>query len=257
MSKYIPSEFEVEIAKKWAQEKIYCTPPLEEINEQNKIYILSMFPYPSGDGLHVGHVRIYTGTDVMARYFRMKGKKVLHPMGWDAFGLPAENAAIKRKANPLDMVPNNIANFKRQMQLLGFSYDWEKEIATIDPEYYKWTQWLFIQFFKQGLLYKKNTPINFCPKCKTGLAEEEVLSNNTHERCGSMIEKKELPQWIFKITQYASRLLEDLKQLDWPEGILTMQKNWIGKKEGVTVKFSNEKEVIEVFTTRIDTIYGV
>ncbi len=257
MPLYNPQEFERSLIAVWEKEGVYKTPKLSEI--ASKSYCLSMFPYPSGSGLHVGHVRIYTGTDVLARYFRMEGKQVLHPMGWDAFGLPAENAAIKAKKNPLDMVPGNIANFKHQMQSLGLSYDWEKEFSTTDPAYYKWTQWLFIQFYKKGLLYKKNTPINFCPKCKTGLAEEEVLANGTHERCGTPIIKKELPQWIFKITAYAERLLEDLKLLDWPKGILEMQKNWIGKKKGVNVRFGmeNSDEFIECFTTRIDTLYGV
>jgi len=258
MSKYLPQNFEAEIAEKWTREKTYRTPEINENNKQNKVYALSMFPYPSGEGLHVGHVRIYTGTDVLARLFRMQGKKVLHPMGWDAFGLPAENAAIKIKKNPMDMVPENIAAFKKQMQLLGLSYDWDKELNTTDPEYYKWTQWLFIQFYKKGLLYKKDTPINFCPKCKTGLAEEEVLANGTHERCGSTIEKRELPQWIFKITEYADRLLADIKLLDWPEGIATMQKNWIGKKEGINInyKVKDTDVIITCFTTRPDTNFG-
>lgn len=232
---YDPSEFESKMIDLWEKENVYRT-HLQSPDSNNKAYCLSMFPYPSGAGLHVGHVRIYTGTDVMARYFKMMGKDVLHPMGWDAFGLPAENAAIKAKKNPLDMVPGNIANFKRQMNMLGLSYDWERELATTDPAYYKWTQWLFMQFFKMGLLYKRNTPIHWCPKCKTGLAEEEVLANGTHERCGSEITKKELPQWIFRITAYAEQLLEDLKLLDWPKGILEMQKNWIGKKEGIIIK---------------------
>ncbi|PIV08232.1 leucine--tRNA ligase, partial [Candidatus Roizmanbacteria bacterium CG03_land_8_20_14_0_80_39_12] len=158
--KYNPSEFESKMAELWEKESVYRTNDQRPTTNDNKAYCLSMFPYPSGAGLHVGHVRIYTGTDVLARYFRMQGKEVLHPMGWDAFGLPAENAAIKAKKNPMDMVPGNIANFKRQMHMLGLSYDWEKEIATTDPSYYKWTQWLFIQFFKKGLLYKKNTPIH-------------------------------------------------------------------------------------------------
>jgi leucyl-tRNA synthetase len=235
-AKYFPKNFEKKWAERWWKNKIYKT-PLNPEKKKEKKYVLSMFPYPSGAGLHVGHVRIYTGTDVLARFFRMNGKAVLHPMGWDAFGLPAENAAVKAKKNPLDMVPKNIENFKRQMIMLGFSYDWEKELATTNPEYYRWTQWLFIQFFKMGLLYKKNTPINYCPKCKTGLAEEEVLSDGTHERCGSKIIKKDLPQWIFRITKYADRLLSDLKGLDWPEGILAMQRNWIGRKEGININY--------------------
>lgn len=236
--KYNPQDFEALMMELWEKEKVYQTVESRRLKvegQNSKAYCLSMFPYPSGAGLHVGHVRIYTGTDVMARYFKMMDKDVLHPMGWDAFGLPAENAAIKAKKNPMDMVPGNIANFKRQMNMLGYSYDWSREFSTTDPSYYKWTQWLFMQFFKMGLLYKRNTPINFCPKCKTGLAEEEVLGNGTHERCGSEITKKELPQWIFRITAYADRLLKDLDLLDWPKGILEMQRNWIGKKEGVII----------------------
>ena len=256
--KYQPKEFEEKWQKVWEKEKIYQTPPLEEKDKKDKKYILAMFPYPSGAGLHVGHVRIYTGTDVLARFFRMQGFKVLHPMGWDAFGLPAENAAIKAKKNPMDLVPRNIENFKRQMKMLGFSYDWDKEFSTTDPSYYQWTQWLFIQFFKMGLLYKKEMPIYYCPYCKTGLAEEEVLPNNAHERCGKEVERRTLPQWVFKITAYAKRLLEDLKDLDWPEGILQMQKNWIGRSEGAEIKFKiDENKFIKVFTTRADTLYGV
>lgn len=265
MAKYQPNEFENNIRKLWEKENVYRTP--EPDAKHPKMYALSMFPYPSGAGLHVGHVRIYTGTDVLARYFRMKGYSVLHPMGWDAFGLPAENAAIKAKKNPMDMVPGNIANFKRQMNMLGLSYDWSREFATTDPDYYRYTQWLFIQFFKMGLLYKRNTPINFCPVCKTGLAEEEVLPNGTHERCGNPIVKKDLPQWIFRITTYAERLLSDLKELDWPEGILEMQKNWIGKKEGINISYQVETAStggkagsligeITCFTTRPDTNFG-
>ena len=256
---YNPTEFEAKMLDLWKKEQVYITNDQRPTTNDQKAFCLSMFPYPSAAGLHVGHVRIYTGTDVMARYFKMTGKDVLHPMGWDAFGLPAENAAIKAKKNPIDMVPGNIANFKKQMNMLGLSYDWDKEISTADPSYYRWTQWLFIQFFKMGLLYKKNTPIHFCPTCKTGLSEEEVLANGTHERCGSVITKKELPQWIFRITAYAERLLEDLKLLDWPKGILEMQKNWIGKKEGVNVEFKVEssKFKVDCFTTRIDTIFGV
>ncbi len=220
-----------------------------------------MFPYPSGDGLHTGHVRIYMGAEILSRYFRMKGYAVLHPMGWDAFGLPAENAAMKKKTNPMDIVPKNIANFKRQMNMVGFSYDWNKELNTTDPTYYHRTQWLFLQFFKAGLLYKKMTPVHFCPHCKTGIAEEEVLPNGTHERCGKPIVHKQLPQWMFKITAYADRLLEDLEGLDWPEGILDMQRNWIGKSEGAEVIWelatSDYKASIQTFTTRPDTIFGV
>jgi len=234
MTKYQPSQFEKKWIETWDKNKIYQS---SENDYKEKMYVLDMFPYPSGAGLHVGHPRGYTATDILSRYYRMNNYSVLHPMGWDAFGLPAENAAVKAKKNPIDMVPLNIANFKRQMKMLGFSYDWSREFSTTDPSYYKWTQWLFIQFFKMGLLYKKNTPINYCPKCKTGLAEEEVLANGTHERCGNKIEKKDLPQWLFRITAYADRLLKDLDGLKWPKGILEMQRNWIGRKEGIDITY--------------------
>lgn len=267
-SKYIPQKFEEKWIKKWEKDNTYAAK-----EDKDKAYILDMFPYPSGGGLHVGHTRIYTASDVLARFYRLKGKSVLHPMGWDAFGLPAENAAIKAKKNPMDMVPANIANFKRQMKLLGLSYDWDKEFSTTDPEYYKWTQWLFIQFFKAGLLYKKSTPVYYCAFCKTGIAEEEVLASGKHERCGNDITRKTIPQWIFKITHFADELLEDLDNLDWPEGIKKMQRNWIGKSEGREVTFKleipasrgerNSKfettkvKYIKVFTTRPDTIDAV
>jgi len=263
MAKYQPKEIEEKWQKKWEEEKIYKTSFLNKKNKSDKKYVLSMFPYPSGAGLHVGHVRIYTGTDVLARFFRMQGYPVLHPMGWDAFGLPAENAAVKAKKNPMDLVPKNIETFKRQMKMLGFSYDWEREFSTTDPLYYKWTQWLFIQFFKMGLLYKRQMPIYYCSYCRTGLAEEEVLPDNTHERCGKEVERRTLPQWIFRITAYADRLLKDLKGLDWPEGILQMQRNWIGRSEGTEIKFKVKSQKltidkeIKVFTTRPDTLYGV
>ncbi len=283
---YHPKEFEKKWQEVWEKEQTYKTS--ENTQTKKKMYVLDMFPYPSGAGLHVGHPRGYTATDILSRYFRMNNYAVLHPMGWDAFGLPAENAAVKAKKNPMDMVPDNIANFKRQMQMLGFSYDWTREFSTIDPSYYRWTQWLFIQFFKMGLLYKKNTPIHYCPTCKTGLAEEEVLANGNHERCGKQITKKELPQWIFRITAYADRLLKDLDGLEWPKGILEMQRNWIGRKEGIDIRYNvvssmnffnssggpfhspsrkkitdstnwNKYEYIDTitcFTTRPDTNYG-
>ncbi len=264
VDKYQPNNFEEKWVKVWEEEKIYSTQKRQQIKRKDKQYVLAMFPYPSGAGLHVGHVRIYTGTDVLARFLRMKGLPVLHPMGWDAFGLPAENAAIKERKNPMDLVPKNIANFKRQMKRLGFSYDWNKEFATTDPAYYRWTQWLFIQFFKMGLLEKKALPVYYCPSCKTGLAEEEVLPDGTHERCQQSITRKVLPQWVFKITKYADRLLYDLDGLDWPSGILEMQKNWIGRSEGTEIKFKVksqklkiEKDSIKVFTTRVDTLFGV
>jgi len=259
-NRYQPQEFEKKWVEEWEKDGVYKVDKVIKSvkSEDKKQYVLAMFPYPSGAGLHVGHVRNYTGTDVVARYFRMNGHSVLHSMGWDAFGLPAENAAVKAKKNPMDMVPEHISTFKKQMKSLGFSYDWDREFTTTDPNYYKWTQWLFIQFYKMGLLYKKNAPINYCPKCKTGLAEEEVLADGTHERCGNKIEKRDLPQWVFKITKYADRLLSDLEGLDWPKGILEMQRNWIGKKEGINInyKIKGSDEVITCFTTRPDTNFG-
>jgi len=250
MNKYQPQTFEKKWIEQWDKEKTYKTGETGK-RKKEKMYVLDMFPYLSGAGLHVGHPRGYTATDILARYYRMNGKAVLHPMGWDAFGLPAENAAIKAKKNPRDIVPANIATFKRQMRMLGFSYDWDREFDTTDPAYYKWTQWLFIQFFKMGLLYKKNTQVYYCEFCKTGLAEEEVLSNGNHERCNNPISRRELPQWIFRITTYADRLLTDLDGLDWPSGILEMQRNWIGRKEGINIsyKVKGRKETVTCFTT--------
>jgi leucyl-tRNA synthetase len=223
-----------------------------------KIYILDMFPYPSGEGLHVGHVEGYTGTDILSRYYRMNGYNVLHPMGWDAFGLPAENYAIKMKKNPMNFVPKNIKRYKKQMIMLGLSYDWQREINTTDPDYYKWTQWMFLKMYEKGLVYEKAAPINFCPSCKTGLANEEVVQGKC-ERCGSLTEIRYLNQWHIRITAYADRLLEDLDELDWPENVKEMQRNWIGKSEGYEVDFRiiDQEYKITVFTTRLDTIFGV
>jgi leucyl-tRNA synthetase len=223
-----------------------------------KIYILDMFPYPSGEGLHVGHVEGYTGTDILSRYYRMNGYNVLHPMGWDAFGLPAENYAIKMKKNPMNFVPKNIKRYKKQMIMMGLSYDWQREINTTDPNYYKWTQWMFLKMYEKGLVYEKAAPINFCPSCKTGLANEEVVQGKC-ERCGSLTEIRYLNQWHIRITAYADRLLEDLDELDWPENVKEMQRNWIGKSEGYEVDFKiiDQEYRITVFTTRLDTIFGV
>jgi len=253
--------------EEWDKEKIYqATNPTKDAK---KMYVLDMFPYPSGAGLHVGHPRGYVGSDILARFYRMRGYDVLHPMGWDAFGLPAENAAIKAKRNPAEITKENIANFKRQLKMLGFSYDWSREFATTDPSYYKWTQWLFIKFFQMGLLYKKMTPVYYCPFCKTAVAQEEVLPDNTHERCGTAIEMRDLPQWIFRITEYADRLVDELDGLNWPQGILDQQRNWIGRKEGMNITYevvrldqmekSTTYEVVSeitVFTTRPETNFG-
>ncbi|MBI3620443.1 leucine--tRNA ligase [Candidatus Roizmanbacteria bacterium] len=264
MLKFIPREFEKKWIERWEKEKTYSAKSLPPAStaKNKKMYVLDMFPYPSGAGLHVGHPRGYTATDIITRYYRMKGYAVLHPIGWDAFGLPAENTAIKAKKNPQDMVPANIANFKRQMMMLGLSYDWSRELATTDPHYYGLTQWLFIQFYKRGLLYKKNTPVYYCPYCKTGLAEEEVLPNGTHERCGNQITRKELPQWIFKITSYADSLLAGLKDLKWPPGIIEMQRNWIGKDKGLSIVFPVENSTasfshLTVWTKYWETVFGV
>ena len=260
MEKYDHSQIEKKWQEKWTETNVYRT---TESKEKPKYYILDMFPYPSGAGLHVGHPKGYIATDVFARMKIMQGFNVLHPMGWDAFGLPAENYAIKNKIHPRIAVEKNIATFKSQLEKFGFTYDWSREINTSDPRFYKWTQWIFLQLFKKGLAYQSDEPINWCPGCKTGLANED-LENGQCERCGSEIERKPMRQWVLKITDYADRLLADLQKLpDWEESIKEMQKNWIGKSEGATIKFSisnsknpNDQKYLEVFTTRLDTIYG-
>ena len=230
-----------------------------QYDRDEKFYILDMFPYPSGAGLHVGHPKGYIATDVLARMKQIQGKAVLHPMGWDAFGLPAEQYAIKNKLHPSVAVKENIATFKKQLELIGFTYDWEREVNTTDPEYYKWTQWIFLQLWKAGLAYESHEPINWCPSCKTGLANEDLEAGKC-ERCGSEVEKKPLRQWVLAMTKYADRLLDDLdsQKLDWATSIKEQQKNWIGRSEGVEIVFpvSDTESEIRVFTTRVDTIYG-
>jgi leucyl-tRNA synthetase len=224
-----------------------------------KFYALDMFPYPSGAGLHVGHCEGYTATDIITRWKRMQGWNVLHPMGWDAFGLPAENYAIKHGIHPRITTEQAIATFRRQIDSLGFAYDWDREVNTTDPGYMKWTQWIFLQLFKMGLAYEGTIAINWCPSCKTGLANEEV-SQGRCERCGTMVERKDMRQWLLRITRYADRLLEDLAEVDWPESTLAMQRNWIGRSEGADVIFKTATPVvgreIRVFTTRPDTLFG-
>ncbi|NLM96635.1 MAG: leucine--tRNA ligase [Halanaerobiaceae bacterium] len=241
--------------QKWEDEGFFKTG--EDADKEN-YYVLEMFPYPSGN-LHMGHVRVYSIGDVIARYKKMKGYNVLHPMGWDAFGLPAENAAIKHgNVHPADWTWANIANMKEQMKRLGYSYDWEREVATATPDYYKWTQWFFVQMYKRGLAYKKKSAVNWCPDCNTVLANEQVI-NNRCERCDSEVEQKELEQWFFKITDYAEQLLEDQKLLkNWPEKVKIMQRNWIGRSEGMIIKFpvKGYDQELEVFTTRPDTVFG-
>ena len=241
--------------KRWEEARLFCTPQLPR--DGKKFYALDMFPYPSGDGLHVGHPEGYTASDILARKRLMEGYCVLHPMGWDAFGLPAENYAIETGIHPEITTKRNIANFKRQIKSLGLAYDWEREISTADPSYYRWTQWIFLQLFKKGLAYEGTIAINWCPSCKTGLANEEVFGGKC-ERCGSAIERKNMRQWLLKITAYADRLLTDLDGLDWPESTLAMQRNWIGRSEGAEIDFALDgiAEKLRVFTTRPDTIYG-
>lgn len=227
-----------------------------------KYYVLDMFPYPSGAGLHVGHPEGYTATDIVARYKRMKGYNVLHPMGWDAFGLPAEQHALDTGQHPRDITVKNINNFRRQIKSLGFSYDWDREFSTTDPDYYKWTQWIFLQLYKRGLAYMAEVPVNWCPALGTVLANEEVIDGKS-ERGGHPVIRKPMRQWLLKITEYAERLLEDLEELDWPESIKEMQRNWIGKSEGAEVYFEvesfqdeNGDNRLVVFTTRPDTLFG-
>ncbi|MBQ6393010.1 MAG: leucine--tRNA ligase [Eubacterium sp.] len=222
-----------------------------------KYYCLDMFPYPSGSGLHVGHWRGYVISDVWSRYKMLQGYHLIHPMGWDAFGLPAENYAIKMGTHPRVTTEENIRNIKRQINEIAAIYDWDLEVNTTDPSFYKWTQWIFVKMFKEGLAYEKEMPINWCPSCKTGLANEEVV-NGVCERCGSPVTKKDLKQWMLRITKYADRLLDDLDKLDWPEKVKKMQTEWIGKSYGAEVDFqvAGREDKIRVYTTRPDTLYG-
>ncbi|AMY04514.1 leucine--tRNA ligase [Staphylococcus condimenti] len=247
-----------EIEKKWQDYWAdYKTFKTNDNLGQKKFYALDMFPYPSGAGLHVGHPEGYTATDIISRYKRMQGYNVLHPMGWDAFGLPAEQYALNTGNNPREFTNQNIQTFKRQIQELGFSYDWDREVNTTDPDYYKWTQWIFIQLYNKGLAYVDEVAVNWCPELKAVLSNEEVV-DGVSERGGYPVYRRPMRQWVLKITEYADRLLEDLDDLDWPESIKDMQRNWIGRSEGAKVAFEIEgrPEKIEVFTTRPDTIYG-
>ena len=258
-SKKITEYNHLKIEKKWQliwnKKKVYQT---SKSGNKPKCYVLDMFPYPSGDGLHVGHPRGYIATDIYSRLKRMKGFNVLHPMGWDAFGLPAEQYAMKMKINPEVAVKKNIKRYKEQVSMIGLNYDWNREINTTDPKYYKWTQWIFLQLFKKGLAFESFEPINWCPSCKTGLANED-LEDGKCERCGTQVEKRPMRQWVLKIRDYADRLIDDLDELNWPEHIKQLQKNWIGRSEGAKLWFNiaNSDEKIYVFTTRPDTLYGV
>lgn len=238
----------------WDHEQTFKT---EQRSDKPKYYVLDMFPYPSGSGLHVGHPEGYTATDIIARYKRAKGFNVLHPMGWDAFGLPAEQYAIQTGVHPATTTYQSIDNFRRQLKMLGFSYDWTREIATCDPKYYKWTQFIFLKLFEKGLAYQKEVPVNWCPELKTVLANEEVVDGKS-ERGGHPVFRMPMRQWMLKITAYAERLLNDLDKLDWPEGTKELQRHWIGRSEGLQMKFAllGHTDSIEIFTTRPDTIFG-
>jgi leucyl-tRNA synthetase len=254
-TRYNPQEIEPKWQQRWREADLF---KCREDKTKEKFYCLEFFPYPSGDGLSVGHCRNYIPTDVICRYKRMRGFEVLHPMGWDAFGLPAENEAIKKKSHPSKTVPLYVANYKRQMNMVGLSYDWSREINSSTPEYYRWTQWIFLLLYKRGLAYRASAPVNWCPSCGTVLANEEVEGGKCW-RCGSDAEKRNLPQWFFRITAYADRLADDLDLIDWPESIKTMQRNWIGRSEGVEfeMKIAGHDASMRVFTTRVDTVFGM
>ena len=271
MGAYNFKEVEEKWQKKWYTEGTFNAK--QDFKNKKKWYGLIEFPYPSGQGLHVGHPRSYTALDIIARKKRMEGYNVLYPIGFDAFGLPAENYAIKNHVHPKITTQNNIKHFREQLKSLGFSFDWSREINTTDPDYYKWTQWIFIKLFKEGLAYKATMPINFCTGCKVGLANEEVV-NGVCERCGSPVVQKEKSQWMLRITKYAQRLIDDLDGIDYLDKIKAQQKNWIGRSEGAEVNFkvaltkdiklNSDSKVVEVnsedslliYTTRPDTIFG-
>ena len=262
MSKYPFSEIEPKWQKYWDDNKTFRVTEDKNFPKEKRMYVLDMFPYPSAAGLHVGHPEGYTATDIYCRYLRMNGYNVLHPMGYDAFGLPAENYAIKTGTHPKTTTNANIEHFTKQIKSLGFSYDWDRCVSTCEPEYYKWTQWIFLQLYKKGLAYEAETPINWCPSCMTGLANEEVKDGKC-ERCHSEVTHKTIRQWILKITEYADRLDSDLEGLDWPESVKAMQHNWIGKSTGAEVTFTvadkdgNPTENnLTVYTTRCDTLFG-
>ncbi len=258
MAEYNPQAIEAKWQKRWADARVFET---EADPSKPKYYVLEMLPYPSGT-MHMGHMRNYTIGDVVARVKRMRGFNVLHPMGWDAFGLPAENAAIQNKTHPRDWTNKNIAEFQRVLRRFGFSFDWRREISTCEPEYYRWNQWFFLRMLERGLAYRKKSRVNWCPRCATVLANEQVVNGYCWRHEDTLVETREIEQWFLKTTAYAEQLLDDLKLLEggWPERVITMQRNWIGKSEGAKVRFALEDqkrhEFIEVFTTRIDTIYG-
>ncbi len=251
---YSPKKIEAKWQEIWMKEKAFAA---TDDYTKPKYYALVEFPYPSGQGLHVGHPRPYTALDIVARKRRMQGYNVLYPMGWDAFGLPTENYAIKNKIHPKIVTKNNVIHFKQQLQSLGYSFDWDREVNTTDPNYYKWTQWIFLKLFHAGLAYKTEMPINFCTSCKVGLANEEVV-NGVCERCGSEVVRKVKSQWMLKITEYADKLIDDLDGVDYIEKVKVSQKNWIGRSEGAEVDFqlTGKEEKLRIYTTRPDTLFG-
>ena len=262
MSKYPFESIEPKWQKYWDENKTFRVTEDANFPKEKRMYVLDMFPYPSAAGLHVGHPEGYTATDIYCRYLRMNGYNVLHPMGYDAFGLPAENYAIKTGTHPKTTTNANIEHFTKQIKSLGFSYDWDRCVSTCEPEYYKWTQWIFLQLYKKGLAYEAETPINWCPSCMTGLANEEVKDGKC-DRCGAEVTHKTIRQWILKITEYADRLDSDLEGLDWPESVKAMQHNWIGKSTGAEVTFTvadkdgkPTEDNLTVYTTRCDTLFG-
>ncbi len=257
MSKYPFNEIEKKWQNYWEENNTFRVTEDESIPAEKRKYVLDMFPYPSGAGLHVGHPEGYTATDIYCRYLKMNGYAVLHPMGFDSFGLPAENYAIKTGTHPEISTQKNIDKFREQIKSLGFCYDWSREISTHTADYYKWTQWIFLKLYEKGLAYESEMPINFCPSCKTGLANEEVKDGKC-DRCNTQVIRKSIRQWMLKITTYADRLLNELDDLDWSEAIKTMQRNWIGRSEGANVIFpmENGEDSIEVYTTRPDTLFG-
>jgi len=264
MAKYPFETIEPKWQKYWDNNKTFKTVENPSFPKDKRRYVLDMFPYPSGQGLHVGHPEGYTATDIYCRYLRMNGYNVLHPMGFDAYGLPAENYAIQTGTHPAVTTAANINRFREQIKALGFSYDWDREVDTSAEDYYRWTQWIFLKLFEKGLAYEAESPINWCPSCKTGLANEEV-KDGLCERCGEKVTRKRIRQWILKITAYAERLLADLDLLDWPEPVKLMQRNWIGRSEGANVVFKVDKSTLkdnedlsfEIYTTRPDTLFGV
>jgi leucyl-tRNA synthetase len=263
MAKYPFAEIEKRWQARWEKEGSFRAVEDPRFPKEKRRYVLDMFPYPSGAGLHVGHPEGYTATDIYCRFLRMRGFNVLHPMGFDSFGLPAENHALKEGVHPAVTTKANIDTFRRQIKALGFSYDWDRELATSNADYYKWTQWIFLKLFGMGLAYESDMPINWCPSCKTGLANEEV-KDGLCDRCGTKVTRKRIRQWVLKITAYADRLLEDLEEVDWPEAIKLQQRNWIGRSEGASVRFAlagpggagKGGAEIEVYTTRPDTLFG-